>query len=236
LIQETSVLVLEQDIIKRDLAVRYEFSDSEYSAGEDSSKSIPFVCLHGSASYSAENIGNDSVDVPIGIKLPNPIIPEMIECVSVRQIQWRRDLDLAWSMLTPEQLILENDRLRLEMRNSAAISVRVGAPSIKVRPRELLHIRLVYVIAKEVEDTEIVTMATPSDGLRLEISDPGYANRIVRARSLRRKSLEESPDGVGPSSKSYNLSGFVLPQQGAVVWWKKKSVGKLPDRPSKVQE
>ena len=130
LINEASIVVLEQDLVKRDIFLRYTIQDRTYK-NEDGNE-CPFVCLITSLSFSTTNISSKAVAVPIGVILPNPLVQGMIEATGVQQCRWRLERDATWFMLDAPKLASLNNLPLLAMHVTDALLLGVHvAPSIR---------------------------------------------------------------------------------------------------------
>lgn len=218
LVDEASIVALEQELIKEGIILRYSFKNREFKTAEGNT--TPFVCLQAYLTFTTKNISRSKVvDVPIGVSMPNPMIEAMIATTGVQQCRWRLDRDRVWQTLPPEKLTALNETIHEDMRDPNNVMVRAFAPSVQLRPGESVSIELSYTMAKEWEDTEVLTVATPADGLKVMISDPTQT-RIIRARAIHRLPVYESLGGADTMDKSYAIAEYLLPHQGLILWWK----------------
>lgn len=219
LIDEASLIVLEAKVIRRDFQVIYTLSDDTYIKANGTA--APYVSLRAVSSFVLKNASRETHDVPIGVGLPNPIEKGLREKANV--------ISITVSPTTPSggperELDLKEakEKMRAEMTDDRSTNVYCIPEELPLKPGEEVRVKADYVMAKEVEDTEVLQSLYPSDGLHLTIVDPQHDKRIVRARSLHRVPLEGNPQDGDPSLSVYNINHHMLPHQGVLVWWKTK--------------
>jgi hypothetical protein len=117
--------------------------------------------------------------------------------------------------------------MRREMQDPTKTQVRCDAGKRTIYPGKPLAVSATYVMAKEIEDTELVTALWPADGLRLTVHDTKPDRRYVLARSIHRKQLVRHSHDSKSGTYIFEIKGFILPYQGIAVWWKSR-----PQRPA----
>lgn len=166
--------------------------------------------VEASAEYSLINISTEAIDIPITLAMPNPINKEMKQYCKI--IEYRTDYETQdISPLLPK---FEADR----NKNEQVVNIELG--KIHLNPAEIRHIVLVYSMAKEVEDTELVRTGTPTHGIRITIHDETGENLSIGATSIHRCPLKDISPPNDRRVKEYRSSEFFLPQQGFAWFWK----------------
>lgn len=213
LIDEASLLVLETKVVRKDFIVTYTLSDDTYiGLGGDY---VPFVRLRAVAEFALKNIGLDPCTVPVGVGLPNPIQPGMRDKCDVHSISVRRPgrveepLDLTKAKVTMREQMADDKK-------------HIGRCifDCNLQPGEEIRVHADYVMAKELEDTEVLQSLFPSDGLRVTVIDRAPAKRVIRAKSIHRAPVRDSssPDEMG--TYIFGIEHHMLPHQGLMLWWK----------------
>ena len=86
-INEASLLVLEQRLVRTGLNVTYTIVDACYPARGGGDES--YIRLHAVARFKVLNVANDVTEYPLGISLPNPMIEEMKKASKVTRVVTR---------------------------------------------------------------------------------------------------------------------------------------------------
>lgn len=217
LIDEASMLVLEAKIVREKFSVHYTLSDGNYQGADGSQH--PFVRLRAVSSFVLRNVTRETVNVPIGVRIPNPIDPGLRAESNVISIKVtdrpsanERELDLTHAL----------EKMRREMSDDRALLCRCIPEILELRRGQRVRVAMEYVMAKETEDTEVLQSRYPSDGLKLIVIDTAPSKRIVRARSIHRENLIDDSSPDEPGTNIYTLDNHLLPFQGAIVWWKNR--------------
>lgn len=217
LLDETSLLVLEASVIRKNFDVTYTLIDAVYKLQDGSS--VPFVRLRAITHYTLENVSRDDQDVDIGVGIPNPFIPELQAECDVNSITVRK-------MGTGEEEALDlgeaTAKMRIAFRDPNTYMHMCIAKTWKLAPGERIRVAFDYVMAKEVEDTEVLQSRYPSDGLQLKITDHAPEKRIVGARSMHRKDLVVYSSKEEYGTYVFGLDHHLLPHQGIIIYWKNR--------------
>lgn len=169
------------------------------------------MIVEASAEYRIVNISTEVTTIPIKLWMPNPINPEMKQYCNI--IEYRSDYEAQdISALIPK---FKTDRDGTD----AVICVDFG--SFNLNHGEGRHIVLVYSMAKEVEDTELVRTGTPTNGIRITIHDETGENFWIGTTSIHRCQLRDISPPNDRRVKEFRSSEFYLPQQGFAWFWKK---------------
>ena len=223
LIDEASRLVLENDIIRRDFSVTYTLSDDTYQAA--GGRSMPFVRLRAVSRFILKNVGLDPREIPIAVGLPNPIAPGMVEKSDVVSIKIRRKGEDERTL----DLTSAKEEMKAGMLDSNNHLCNCLGMKYTLQPDEEIHITADYIMAKEVEDTEVLQSRYPSDGLALTVIDTAPNKRFVRARSIHRAQLKDDSGSREDGTHIYTLDYHLLPHQGVMVWWKSRGDTPQPE-------
>lgn len=215
LINETSLLVLEANILRKNFFVNYTLTDEHYEAD---GQQMPYVSLRAIAQFTLKNISVDTATVKIGVGLPNPIHPNMRAKTDVTSITVRHGEN------DEERLDLTQARqkMREQMADDQKYVAFCTAAERKLEPDEEIMVCADYVMAKETEDTEVLQSLYPTDGIRVTIFDTAPEKRIVRGRAIHRVDLQDRSSPEEPHTRIYSLEHHLLPHQGAMIWWKAK--------------
>jgi hypothetical protein len=84
-------------------------------------------------------------------------------------------------------------------------------------------------MAKELEGSELLETAYPSDGISITIFDRSIGKRKVAARSVHPGQLKPKPSS-SPGTQIFNIDGYLLPHQGALNFWQKDRAPEQEDR------
>ena len=223
LIDEASLLILEANIIRTDFSITYTLSDDSYEA--DDGRVVPFIALRAVAQFTLKNIGTAECPARVGVGLPNPIQPGMREKSDVFSLKVRQNGH------PEEDLDIRNERreMRKDMENINLPMVFCGKV-LPIRPNEDVRVYADYVLAKELEDTEVLQSLFPTDGLRVTVIDRAPEKRIVRARSIHRVDLRDSSSPRESGTHIYSLEQHMLPYQGMILWWKARDPAAAPTK------
>lgn len=217
LLDEANNLVLNSSIIRSGFTVTYTLIDGTFQDGE---AECDCVLVEAVMEFRMKNVGTDTFCWKAGIGLPNPIHPDLKRQVRVRAISASKGGE-------PVHFELERAHaaFRDEMeRSDGATTITFCAGVVELQPQEECEFSATYVMAKEAEDSEFLQTLFPADGMRVTLFDTATdGRRVTFARSVHRKALESLAGGQpDPHSKIFKVSGYLLPHQGVLIWWKKR--------------
>lgn len=217
LLDEANNLVLNTSLIRSGFTVTYTLSDTcfELEPGTD----VECVVLEALMEFTMQNVSTDDVCWTVALLLPNPVHGGMKRLVEVRSLAVTKG---------GEAVSLDLDQARSEfetqLQDNRKTAVTFSPGEVLLRPGESCEFSASYVMAKESEDTELLSTRYPADGLRVTIFDSaGDKKRITFARSVHRQDVESVSAGdSGNAAKIFRIPGYLLPHQGVLIWWKRR--------------
>lgn len=212
--QEVNALMIEPSFIRGGLRIKYTLHDDTFQ--DRFGKTRKFVRVDTLAFYRITNITSDVKKLPFVLGLPNPLIDEMKEKCRVTSVRVTHSENSQTLSLDAAEA-----KFRQEIKDDSKQTIRFVLQDIEFEPSQTMEIVIKYSYAKEEEDNEIYQTLYPVDGITIEIEDKGPTVRRVFCKSIGPHTLNLIAGGPSEGSSTYRLSRFVLPRQGAVVWWKK---------------
>lgn len=174
------------------------------------------MVVEATAEYKILNISTEVVNIPIALAVPNPISKEMKPHCKI--IEYRKNYDIQNISDSVEEFETSRDTKNTK-------TVQINLDEIKINPSEGCHIVLVYSMAKEIEDTEIVRTGTPTKGISITIHNESNQELWIDATAIHRCSLNDISPPNDRRVKEFRSSEFFLPQQGFAWFWKKSIEG-----------
>lgn len=222
LLDEANNLVLNSRLTRNAFTVTYTLADAQFEIGPGKNRDC--VVVDALMEFTMHNVSTEEVDWPVNLLLPNPVHAGMKQLVAVRDMTVTKG---------GEAVILDLEGARRgfleQMEDNSKTRVPFSAGKVLLRPGEACEFSASYVMAKEAEDTELLSTLYPADGLRITIFDTaGDRNRITFARSVHRQPVEivsRGDNAAGNAAKIFRVPGYLLPHQGVLIWWKRR-----PDR------
>ncbi|MDP5279937.1 hypothetical protein Q9Q95_13460 [Sphingomonas sp. DG1-23] len=217
LLDEANNLVLNSSLMRQGFTVTYTLMDDKFCpAGGDE---LDCVLVEAIMEFTMRNVSTDTICWPVALALPNPVHPKLKDRVKVTSIDVRKGGE---SVVL--DLVNAEANFRVAMRANENTAVRYAAGEVSLNRGESCTFSATYVMAKEVEDSELLQTLYPADGVRITVFDrAGDARRVTFARSVHRQMLEHIPSDLRhPTAKIFKIPGYLLPHQGVLIWWKKK--------------
>lgn len=221
LLLEVNRLALDQAFILRNLTLEYVLADDSYA--NPGGASVPCVTVSAALRFTVVNISDAPRSFPIAVTLSNPFEPglkEKCDVPSARLHQhgaWR-DVDIAGGRA----------RFRLALARSAAAQVRCHCGDVQLISGEEAELDIRYVMAKREEDADTFETLYPSDSLRLMVVDHGAQGRRIGAIAHHPGALEDQTLTADGGPYQYRLDRYLLPHQGATIWWRKPDPARPP--------
>lgn len=212
--------ILERDLIRESLSVTYTLSLWEPPHEYARLNGNCFIRVDVLLSSTVRNVstvtsGSSGIaTVPIGLALPNPMLDELKPFVRVNEVVINGEA-LPQEMLDEQNLQMQSDLAR---DGEEDVSVKFGARSIS--PDETLSVSANYSMMKEFEDTEVFRTLQITQGLTLTVHDNTGRGLGIRAKAIHSRPLEKMASSS--ATTQWRLPDIILPQQGIIVWWKKR--------------
>lgn len=209
LINEVLSIGFGDKIIRDDFTLVYTMRDLKI--GEN----IEGVVLEAKTEYTITNIGEETLpDIPIGMKIPNPIQQSRKKYCEI--IEYRKDYI--------KQDISEGVEKFKELRDSTNnAEIPIILDKVDLRQGQKLHVMLVYSMAKEIEDSEVLRTKYPTRGIKVTVYDETSEDYWVDATEIHRKPIIDISPPDERRTKEYRSPEFFLPQQGVIVFWKRRT-------------
>ena len=168
------------------------------------------------AEYDVVNISTQEVEHKVAIIIPNPIQKELKKICCI--LQYRKNYEIQ---------DIENSERDVELQKQLnQTNIKVDLDVLKLSPSERCHVLLVYTMAKEIEDTELMRPGTPAKGIKITIHDETQGAPLwIDAAAVHRCKLKDVSPPNDRRVKEYRLSEFFLPNQGFVWFWKRRDFG-----------
>lgn len=217
LLDEANNLILNSSLIRDSFTVTYTLRDAQFESGSEGT--VDCVLVEAVMEFTMRNVSTEDHSWPVKLSLPNPVHAGMKCLVAVRDVSVSKGGETV-------TLDLEAARKEFEtlLQDNTQTAVPFIAGDVMLRPGESCHLSASYVMAKEAEDTELLSTLYPADGLRITLFDlAGDTKRVKFARSVHRQPVETLSSGEdGSGAKIFRLPGYLLPHQGVLIWWKKR--------------
>jgi hypothetical protein len=211
--------ILNKSIVRQSLDMRYTLVAYE---GKHRLAGQRFTMLKAHVSATFKNIataaGSD-VHLPLELSLPNPLLNELKKLVRIDSgIIQRQNRDDA--PLSSTELAAVNLRLQERLKDDDALEGHVKFGMLDLAPGETGGFEINYVMMKEEEDSELLRSFHTTSALTLTVIDLTNRNLFLRAKAIHPGKLKliNGEDNVSV----WSLSDIILPQQGVLIWWKKK--------------
>ena len=186
-----------------------------------------YTCVDVVLDTTARNISNPKISpsstfiLPLKISLPNPLLNELKPLVKLKEVKINK------VPIGIHRLEEANKMLQVGFSDDESADGLVDFGTHELAPGESVNIEASYVMMKECEDTEVFRSFHTTCSLTLTVIDKTKEGRIVRARPIHPGRLQ--PTGDDNSFRRWALSDIILPQQGIMVWWKKKPAIQIDD-------
>lgn len=217
-VREVMRVAIQVSMMRKSFAAHYTLRDAVARTADGSD--LPYVELIADLSFHVQNLGTDSQRCPVSMEVPNPVHASLKKTVSVRVVEVTHN-GTAVSSDNDEAMRRFSDRLA----TATEPNVLYDAGDFAMEPSDEAFIRLEVVMAKEVEDMELIEFGKPCDGLTLTLTDtnPDSGRRIF-ARTLHRREIRAEPTEANPGRYTLVQNDLFLPHQGALMGWKKGNV------------
>lgn len=226
LIDEVQRMILDAQFVRTSYQIEYGLRDATFEAAPG--KQADCVELTARLSYSLTNITKKELPLSISIVLPNPIHPGLKKFCSVKTFKISR---------SGKQLDIDLEVARAgfidALVNNNCTEVPFILPAIYIPAGKTVSVEAEYAMPKETEDSELLEMLYPGDGLSMTINDRGSpGGRVIFARAVHRLPIEASTAELNPETKYLRINDYVLPCQGVLLWWKRTPPSGLQSLPS----
>ncbi|WP_439471877.1 hypothetical protein [Brevundimonas sp.] len=215
LIDEVQRVILDAQFVRRQYRIEYRLKDATFAATPQTQSDCVEMVVR--LSYKLTNITKQILPLELKITLPNPIHPALKTFNQVQSFKvFREGKEIA--------LDLSQARAGFQkaLKDDTTTEVPFVLPEIQIGPGHEISVEAEYAMAKEAEDSELLEMLYPGDGLEMTIDDRGVAGRrLVYARSVHRVGIEADVSAINPETKYLRIEDYVLPSQGVLVWWKR---------------
>ena len=219
LVDEARALALDASLLRSGFNVTYTLMDDSFEVR--SGEREPCVLIGATMSFKMQNIAAEAVMWKAGVGLPNPIHPDLKDKVRINSAVVSKN-GAPLDGIKPKEA---NEAFRNKLLlDESAVFYHVG--DYLLEPGETVEFQATYTMAKEFEDTEFLQTKYPCDGMRVTVMDQCLdRHRVVFARSVHRKDIDILCSEDNPGTKIFTLSGYLLPQQGILIWWKQTPAG-----------
>jgi hypothetical protein len=212
--------ILERDLIRESLSVTYTLSLWEPPANCTRLQGQCFVKVDVLLSSTVRNVSTVTsgsagiATVPIGLALPNPMLDELKPFVRVNEVVVNGEA------VGDDLIQTQNQSLQTDLARDGEEDVSVSFGERNISPDETLSVSANYSMMKEMEDTEVFRTLQITQSLTLTVHDNTGKGLVVRAKSIHSRSLEKMASSS--ATTQWRLPDILLPQQGIIVWWKKR--------------
>ncbi len=215
---ETIKTMLARPILRDTLDVVYTLSRFDGPVGSRIAGQV-FVRVDAVLSARTRNIANPATSsqpykLPIALSLPNPLHDELKPHVGLTSFA------INGHDLPPGVIDEANGKLRRALRNDSSADASVQLCEHPLSPGEDVRVQANYTMMKEMEDTEVLRSFQITNAISLTVIDSTGLGLEVRARAIHPSEL--SIAGSDRTFRRWELNDIVLPQQGIMVWWKKR--------------
>lgn len=219
LLNEANLLILNQDFIRKNLGLEYYLSDQ--IVDDENGTRRPYVKLEAVLRYTVQNISDETKTFPIRVAVPNPTLKELRLISDVISCSYA----INGAAKSEPDLRNARDRFRREMYSSNATHITCEFCNIEIPRDGYADVHLRYIMPKEDEDTEVFETLYPSDSLNLMIVDRDGLKRRIGASAHHPGELENQTLTADGGPYQYRLNRYLLPHQGASIWWKRRQRG-----------
>lgn len=211
LIDEAFDLILHQKLVRKDMSLTYHLSEAFFTNRAGTQQK--YVQLEIWVKYKIKNVSRGAAEWTVQISLPNPMINELKPLCRVTKFQID---DVEQDSSSAEQAF----RSKAGIDDDKVPEVPYRLTKLRLKPGEERDVYICYFLAKEEEDTEVLQMGLPADGIDITIVDNGPTQRVMRAASIHPSPLTQisGTDLSGPYI--FKLRRYFLPHQGVRIWWK----------------
>lgn len=212
--------ILERDLIRESLSVTYTLSLWEPPQEHARLKDQCFIRVDVLLSSTVRNVSTVTsgsagiATVPIGLALPNPMLDELKPFVRINEVV------INGQPLEATIIEEQNAAMQADLSRDAEEDVSVSFGERTVSPDETLSVSANYSMMKEYEDTEVFRTLQITQGLTLTVHDNTGRGLVVRAKAIHSRGLEKMASST--ATTQWRLPDIILPQQGLIIWWKKR--------------
>ena len=215
--------ILERDLIRNHLDVTYTLSEVR-TPGQQGGE--PFILVDVILSTITQNVSTlageaGRAKVPLAVVLPNPQIASLKERVAVSRFvvdgEEKSQTDLAAA----------NTKLQSALADNEQNEALADFGSKIIERGQKLALSANYTMIKELEDTEVFRSLQICRSLSLTVVDKTGLDLHIQAKSMHPGKLEVIGDSG--STQRWQLMDIILPQQGIMVFWKRRRP--LTERP-----
>lgn len=214
-IGEVKRVALGVRLVRTSFTAHYTIKDATFEAAPGVTQ--PYVELVALMSFTVKNVSAADVAYRIEAALPNPVHPKLKELIAVRLVEGHlhnKPIKL--------DLVKAEKNFRERLKKASGFNVAYSAGQVLLRPSEELQLRFEVVTAKEEEDSELLELALPCDGLTISITETNpAAPRRTFARSIHRIDKEAIATPANPLRLSLTIEEYFLPHQGVLIGWKR---------------
>lgn len=179
---------------------------------------ISCVVVSAVLTFTVTNVGRMPAAYPVKIGLPDPIHPALrARCVV-------NDLDVVKHGIRNSYLSAHaQTELQRQIDDpTPKTSFLYDAGNVQLEPNESIEVRADHVMIKEPEDTEMLRMLYPCNGVTITITDRATdGRRAIFARAIHRTDIEDQSSRSNSATKIFRISSYLLPHQGVLIWWKR---------------
>lgn len=196
--------------IREDFCVNYTLEDDQIN--ENGEK---FIKVVSEINFKLTNISKSKKHHRFMIRLPDPIVSDMRDHVDV----------VSYSVDGNERVTKERARSFRNLINSNNDDqVPYDLGSEEINAGQTIRVCAKYIMAKEVEDTEVLTSSYCADGLRVSVRDSTSDNLglHINAGIIGNATLQPF-SATGGRTANWEVDGWLLPNQGFKLWWKNKT-------------
>lgn len=209
--------ILSPSIVREDLQVQITMRAVAEVPGLAGDRQ--FVLLENKASWVNHNISSEERKVPVGVRLPNPMLGPLIDLVKLQAIR------VGGKEIPAEQITSLNEAARDEAKARKSAELRMMIDPVTIPAGERLRVEFDYDIVKEEEDNEIIQTSVPTESMTLKVREQTGRHLLMMAKSIHSSDIEPASRAVNHDGwAEWTLSEWAFPRQGIVFWWK------LPNR------
>ncbi|MDF1735313.1 MAG: hypothetical protein P1U37_08530 [Minwuia sp.] len=203
-------------LIRRNWHIIYTIEDDCVS--DEKGDPVNYVKLKATGQFRIENLSTIPASYDLSLGLPNPLVSALKNVTRVDSFLVDEE----------EKCTVESEReFRLQMNDEKNTMPKYTCGTIDIPASAFVEISIQYVMAKEVEDTEIVSSLTPSDGLEITVFDKGQGSRWVFASAVSMSQMRETQSNPSDGRFVWKHQGWLLPSQGAKLWWKRRTADSI---------
>ena len=217
LIDEAIAIAFTPKLIREDMVVRYTLQSKQ-------SDGVPYVEVVADISFAMKNVTNHPEEFKLGVTLPNPILPQLKSQTKLNSFQIGTVGPDSLTPIAQDDVNAANDMFQEELKDDARRSgvARLGEQT--VFPGQRLYVKALYVMAKEEEDTELLTTLYAANGINLQVFNKLGPDMMLHGQLVHRETNTRLLP-IPSNSDVYELkhNGYFLPHQGVQFWWKRKN-------------